>query len=72
MGYTTDNEFTLKAWSADEDAIRFLSITAAHEYRSWGGNEIGGDDAIRKRKAETAESIEKLAKQYLKLSKFVR
>lgn len=71
-GYTTDVEFTLKAWSADGGAIRFLGITAAHEYRSHGGHAIGGDEARRMRKAQTAESIQQLAKQYPKMLKFVK
>ena len=71
-GYTTDIEFTLKAWTADGGAIRFLGITAAHEYRLRGGHANAGNDAIRKRQAETAKSIEKLAKQYPKLIKVDR
>ena len=69
-GYTTDVEFTLKAWCADGGAIRFLGITAAHEYRSPGGHANGGDEAMRKRRAETVQSIQTLAKSYPNLIKF--
>ena len=69
--YTTDIEFTLKAWSADGGIIRFLGICASGEYSSLGGHATGADEAIRKRKAATEESIQNLVKQYPKLLKFV-
>ena len=71
-GYTTDIEFTLKAWNADGGAIRLLGITAAHEYRLEGGHASDGPEGRHKRKAETAESIQRFAKEYPKLIKFVR
>ena len=71
-GYTTDIEFTLKAWNADGGAIRFLGITAAHEYRFEGGHASDGPEGRHKRKTETAHSIQRFAKEYPKLIKVVR
>lgn len=71
-GYTTDIEFTLKTWSADGGAIRFLGISAAHKYRLLGGHTHGGVHGRRARKARTAQSIQQLAKQYPQLLKYVR
>ena len=69
-GYTTDVEFSLKAWTHDGGMVRFLGISADHVYRSAGGHHGPSLAAAKRRAMETSDSLRKLAKQHPKLLKF--
>ena len=70
-GYTTDVEFSVKAWTADGGMIRFSGISAVHEYRSSGGHDLNMTDAQKFRTKETDASLKQLAKEYPRLLQFI-
>ena len=70
-GYTTDVEFSVKAWAADGGMIRFSGISAAHEYRASGGHSRSTTDAQAARAKDTDASLKRLAKEYPRLLRFV-
>ena len=69
-GYTTDVEFSVKAWSADGGMVRFLGITAAHKYRLSAGHEASERASSNSRQEETNASLKRLAKDYPELLRF--
>ena len=70
-GYTTDVEFSVKAWAADGGMIRFSGISAMHEYRASGGHAGSSQVAQAARTKETDESLQQLAQEYPRLLKFI-
>ena len=70
-GFTTDVEFSAKAWAADGGFIRFSGICAVHKYRASGGHAGLTTDATAPRVKETDDSLQRLAKDYPQLIKFV-
>ena len=68
--YTTDVEFSLKAWTLDGGAVRFLGISAQHEYRSLGGQASVGLQSAASREADTHYSISQLSEAYPRLIKY--
>ena len=71
-GYTTDVEFSVKAWAADGGMIRFSGISAAHEYRASGGHSRSTPDAQAVRAKETDASLMRLAQEHPRLLRFVK
>ena len=69
-GYTTDVEFSVKAWDADGGMIRFLGISAEHAYRSAGGHVASTGGPVSDRVNLTNQSIQSLAKAYPTLLKY--
>ena len=69
-GYTTDVEFSVKAWAADGGMIRFSGISAMHEYRASGGHARNTPDAQAAREKETDESLKRLAEEHPRLLQF--
>ena len=70
-GYTTDIEFSVKAWVADGGMLRFSGISAMHEYRSSGGHAQDKTDAQAAREEATDASLKQLAEEYPCLLKFI-
>jgi hypothetical protein len=67
--YTTDVEFSLRAWAADGCMIRFLGIAAEHIYRARGGHRLDkewGDQRF----VNTCEAIKMLAREFPTLIKY--
>ena len=61
--FTTDVEFSARCWAQDGAMVRFLGITAAHQYRSRGGHKADNPDAM-KRHMDTCKAIETLAQTF--------
>ena len=70
-GYTTDVEFSVKAWAADGGMIRFSGISAMHKYRASGGHAHTTTDAQAARQKETDGSLKQLAEEHARLLQFI-
>ena len=70
-GYTSDVEFSVKAWVADGGMIRFSGISAMHQYRASGGHAHNTTDAQAARERATDESLKQLAEEHSRLLKFI-
>ena len=61
--FTTDLEWSCRAWTLDQGFFRYLHVAAEKTYRSLGGHRDQHDES--QRSALTAKGIKRLAREFL-------